>query len=668
MTRVGPFFLLLFLFSVTSAFFPTTICSAETSKAELDFPTLEQQLAASIDPDSDLQQARRRLADYYNQNDVEMVKGFGLILQEEVYSYWSATNTKKKNYALTLLVHLLANGAAIPGDTMTIALAVANNYIYSIADEPTRKQIKKDLINHFEYYKRIRSWQKTMNIRYDLARAPVIPKVYWAHRQRNLDLFSKISTLHLDQYLEFVDTIENLELMHDIITKNTLAQADSLIAIARNIEQFTEKNLLYRAKIDQHQNKLKRYPDDNNARQALLEYEKGEYTVDFMGQKRRWDLFYWLNYQVRLYKKFGYFKGDCVTETTFQMNLYKAAGIPAMANQERPVIKGGYSHNSPLFFNAFFNKWDSIQIPQQAHADYYLHFEKPIWHHLRYEKDGDKHKRTGREISSSYWQGEKASRNKIVSFRRRGYVEEDFEKLFLSDTTQQPGFILNSLSAPDRITDTDHDGILDEFEIGKNTDRNNADTDQEGVADLWEIEWSFNPADPSSRPQDDTIAIDGLAARESRSLKLVPVKDPANDALADSEVYDIASVAAKQLEKKIYIAIRFHNNIRTNSRDVHTLRVAAETGKEQQRMAFQWVRGKIYTYEITKKGWIKQECNQQDFSINTTEDTEMIIPLSYFTNYDILKIRYQATGLKRGKAKNNSDLSEDTTIYLKKSK
>lgn len=666
MTRVGPFSFLLFLLFLTSAFSPTLVCSGEISTADLEFPTLTQQLAASIDPDIDLRQARRHLADYYHQSDVEMAKGFDLILQDEVYSYWSATNKKQKNYALTLLVHLLANGASIPGDTMTIALAVANNYIYSIADEPTRKQIKQDLINHFAYYKRICAWQKTMNIRYDLAHVPVIAKVLWAHRQRNLDLFSKISTLHLDQYREFVDTIENLELMHEIITKNNLAQADSLIAIARNIEQFTEKNLLYRAKIDQHHKKLKSHPDDENARQALLEYEKGEYTVDFRGEKRRWDLFYWLNYQVKLYRKFGYFKGDCVTETTFQMNLYKAAGIPAMANQERPVLKGGYAHNSPLFFNPFFNKWDSIQVPQQAHADYYLHFEKPIWHHLRYEKDGDKHKRTGREISSAYWPGERASRNQIVSFRRRGYIEEDFERLFLSDTTQQPGFILNSRSAPERIMDTDRDGILDEFEVGKNTDPNNADTDRDGVADLWEVEWGFNPADRSSRPPDDTIAIDGLAARESRNLALKPVKDPANDALADSEVYDIASVAAKQLEDKIYIAVQFHNNIRTNARDVHTLRVAAETGKKQQRLAFQWVRGKIYTYEITSKGWIKQESNQQDFAINTIEDTEMIIPLSYFSNYDILKISYQATGLKGGKAKNNSDFSKDTTIYVKK--
>jgi hypothetical protein len=83
-------------------------------------------------------------------------------------------------------------------------------------------------------------------------------------------------------------------------------------------------------------------------------------------------------------------------------------------------------------------------------------------------------------------------------------------------------------------------------------------------------------------------------------------------------------------------------------------------------MAFQWVRGKVYAYEVTEKGWVKQECNQQDFTIKTVEDTELIIPLSYFTDHEDIKIRYQATGLWREKSKNDSDFSEYATLHLKK--
>lgn len=666
MMRPGPFFLCLFLCCIALGPYPSFASSSQSSKVDLDFPTLEQQLVASIDQDIPLEKARDSISGYYNQNDVEMVKGFSLILQEDVYSYWSAQNKGKKNYALTLLIHLLANGASIPGDTMTIALAIANNHIYSIGDGQTRKRIIQDLIKHFGYYKKILSWQKAMNIRYDLAAVPVIPKAYWAHRQRNLDLFREITTLHLDQYLEFIDTIENLEAMHDIVARNNLANAESLIGLAHNIEQFTEKNLQYRATINQHRDRLKKEPDNINSQQAVLEYEKGEYTIDFMGKKRRWDLFYWLNYQMKLHREFGYFRGDCVTETTFQMNLYKAAGIPAMSNQVRPVAKGGFSHNSPLFYNFFFNKWDSIQFPRKSDDDSYVHFEKPVWHHLIYEKDGRKSTRKGREVSSTYWQGEKASGHKIVHFRTRGFTEDHFEKIFLSDITQQPGFIFNKTSAPELIPDTDNDGILDEFESLFNTNPRSADTDEDGFADLWEIEWGYNPSSSSSRHREDMVAIDGLAYREIKALNLEIVKDPALDYKADSEIYDIATIAAKLLEGKIYLAVTYHNDIRKNSRDIHTVRVSTNKDRNSKQMAFQWVRGKVYAYEVTEKGWVKQECNQQDFTIKTVEDTELIIPLSYFTDHEDIKIRYQATGLWREKSKNDSDFSEYATLHLKK--
>jgi len=631
------------------------------------FSSLKQQLVSSIDADTDLDDARLAVLAYFNSYDAEMLKGFQLILQENVYAYWTASNKDKKNYALTLLVYLLENGAYLPSDTMSIALALANNYIYSIADDQTRALIKHDIIQHFGYYKKILAWQKNQHIKYDLSRVPVIPKVYWAYRQRSLDLFWKIDKLNVDLYNEFVDKVENLELMHDIVVNDQLTVADSLVALAHNIEQFTEKNLLYRAKIDQHRTKLKNNSDDRNARMAIAEFDRGEYTTHFMGRKRRWDLLYWLNYQVGIYKKNGYFKGDCVTETTFQMNLYKGAGIPSMANQVRPIVKGGYSHNSPMFYNAFFNKWDSIQRPRKGDAEYYVHFEKPVWHHLRYEKDGRAYKKKGRKIYSSYWPGEITGREQIIRFRERGYEEEHFEELFFSDITHQPGFIYNRRSAPDIISDADNDGIIDEFETWKNTDPLSADTDQDGFADLWEIEWGYDPADNSSHPEDDTLAVDGLSVRETRVWQLDPVKDISLDSKADSEIFDVASFASKLLDSKIYLAVTFHNDIRKNTRDVHTVLVSVETSSNvQHRMAFQWVRGKIYVYEITAKNWIKQESNQQSFSISTVNDTEMTIPLSYFSKGDILNFKYQATGKKGGKAKNNSDFSPAIIIELRK--
>lgn len=630
-----------------------------------NFSTIEQQLVSSFAQDSERERARKHLAVYYNEEDSEMRKGFALILQDDIYLKWQKKNKSKKNFALILLVHLLQEDAYLPGDTISMALAVANNYFYSIADEETKKQIRADLIKHFSYYKKILAWQQKTDLGYDLSLAPIIPKIYWASRQRNLDLLQNLKTININEYKEFVDTIENLEFMHELLITNKLADADSLMGLARNIEQFTEKNIVYRAQIEQHRNKLVKNPLDNNARQAIAEYDHGEYTINFMGKNRRWDLFYWLNYQMRLFREFGYFKGDCTTETTFQMNLYKAAGIPSLANQIRPVRRGDYTHNSPLYYNIFFKKWDTIQFPKEGETDYYVHFEKPIWHHLKYEMDGRKYKSEEREVHSAYWQGEMANWQKIVHFRKRGFTDEHFEQMFLSDITQQSGFIFNSTSAPTLILDSDNDGILDEFEFFYNTDQLSADTDQDGFADLWEIEFGYDPTSPSSIPPNDMIAIDGISFKEADIFQLDVIPDLSGDYTADSEIYDIASIAAQLFEDMIYVAVTYHNDIRKNARDIHTVRIDGKSQKELKRMAFQWVNGKIYVYEVTKTGWNKQESKQHDFSIQTVVDTELLIPLSYFSGFDAIDIKYQATGVKKKKSNNNSDATNRVTIDMK---
>lgn len=245
------------------------------------FSTIEQQLVSSFVQDSERERARKHLAVYYNEEDSEMRKGFAFILQDDIYLNWQKKDKSKKNFALILLIHLLQEDAYLPGDTISMALAVANNYFYSIADEETKKQIRADLIKHFSYYKKILAWQQKTDLAYDLSLAPIIPKIYWASRQRNLDLLQNLKTLHINEYKEFVDTIENLEFMHEILITNKLAAADSLMGLARNIEQFTEKNIVYRAQIEQHRNKLIKNPLDNNARQAIKEYDHGEYTINF---------------------------------------------------------------------------------------------------------------------------------------------------------------------------------------------------------------------------------------------------------------------------------------------------------------------------------------------------------------------------------------------------
>jgi hypothetical protein len=618
---------------------------------------LQRQVQASFADERQAERFISLLQTYYATGNPQMHKGLTLLLDDHYFDdgFWSIR--RKPNEGLRLLAHLLEQGAYVPGDSMSLALAIANGHLYALADEPTRQAIRADVVDHFAHYKRVLAWQKGMRVNYDLSRVPLIPQIYWAHRLRTLDLFRKIKVLRLSQYREFVDRIDNLAFMHELLERHALAEADSLQSIARNIEAFTGEHLLYRAKLAQHRKKLDSDPDNSNALQALKEYDEGKYTQLFQGKKRRWDLFYWLNHQVDIYRDNGYFRGDCVTETTFQMNLYRAAGIPAMANQVRPVSKSGYSHNSPLYYNPFFDKWDSIQYPPDRQARYYLHFEKPIWSHLRFDKDGPKRRTRGRQVFSSYWQAEEGSAAQLRALRKRGFEGERFEALFLSDETHKPGLILNALTAPAQLVDTDNDGILDGFEAGVHTDSRSPDTDGDGFADLLELEWGFNPVDAASRPPEDRPVIDGLSENEIRLFNIPQVSDPAGDYRADAQIHDIASLGVKRIGDSLYAAVSFHNDISGNSRDVHTLVISARGADGQQRKAVQWVNGKAHVYEIGKKEWLRQDASQQAFSLATVRDTEMMIPLSLFARPAELRVHYRSSGKLGNKFINRSDVS-----------
>jgi len=494
-----------------------------------EFPTFNYQLNTSIDPDINRNRSVRSLLIYTKTNRKEMIRAMEMVLQEDIYKNYHKISPSRQNYALTLLMFLLSNNCYIQGDSITFALALANNHLYSIADKTTQKQIKKDIIDHFKYYKKIIKWQKSLKIRYDLSSVSVVPKIFWADRKRHMDHLKKGDKLTLKHYLEFIDRIENLEFMHNLLKKNNLASGESLIEIAQSIEGYAKKNLVYRADIEVHRTRLRKKINIENQKAAIGEYKRGKYHVNHYGKKRRWDHIIWLNYQLNLFTKTGSFRGDCMTATTFQMALYRAAGIPAFANQVRTLTKRGYSHNSPIYYNPFFKTWNSIQSPSVKEKKYYNYFSKPIWHHMVYEKFGKKYKKNGKIIYSSYWQGEKTTPQKIIALRTKGIQERHFNRIFFSGTTQSPGFIFNNNTAPEKLIDRDNDGILDYFEKLKGTDPLKADSDSDGYSDLWEIEHNFNPLNPDSNPGMKDTSIDGLALKYIRDNNILTLTSPEGD-------------------------------------------------------------------------------------------------------------------------------------------
>ena len=56
-----------------------------------------------------------------------------------------------KNLCLELLLHLIHNDCYLEDDTISLALAFANNYLYYWGNNKTKEKIKTDIINHFFY-------------------------------------------------------------------------------------------------------------------------------------------------------------------------------------------------------------------------------------------------------------------------------------------------------------------------------------------------------------------------------------------------------------------------------------------------------------------------------------------------------------------------------------
>ena len=641
------------------SFGPLEIFAAKS--AEL-IPLLAAQIKKIQNPPFSKKDAIKELKKYIGKETPELTKGLQMILlpQED-------QNTIKQNYALELFLYLLTQKAYREDDPITIALALANNYLYSVADKEAKKAILRDSMAHYRYYLKILDWQKkVLSIKYELSKVPLIPKIYWAYRVRGMDRLKKGQALTLNHYQEFVDSIANLEKMHDMVKKLNLSQYESLVNLAQNLEFFARsgEQLEYRCDIDCVKNRLSKDPDDKNLQNALKEYERGEYETFYYGKKRRWDHFAWLNYQLKRYENQGKFRGDCVTITTIQSNLYKAAGIPSFSNQIYSINPKFYHHNSPYFYNPYFKRWNSVQGPVEDEKGYYNYFDIPIWHHYIYEKYGRNQKTLSwKEIQDNFWRGESASYQQVIHFRKRGFEDAHFEEFFLSMKTLEKGIIYNSKTAPAKLSDQDGDGILDDFESFYATNPGKADSDGDGISDLYEIEKGSEPLKASVRPSGE-VFLDGLSQFEVEKHKITLRTSPAGDAKANGQIFDVAFIGAKKIEDFVYVAVGFHNDITANKRDTHTLRI---TSVPDGRHYFVQIQdGRTNLYHFTEKNGKREleHSGRWNFPLGRLNQVEIQVPLKHFKDSKALIVYYQASGVLDGKGTNGADYSSPIRVAL----
>ncbi len=566
------------------------------------------------------------------------------------YTKYIHLNPKLTNYALHLLLFMMSKEAYIKDDPISISLALANNYLYSVANEETRREIKKDLIKHFNLYKKIVKWQENLKIKYKLKDVGVIPKIVWGYRLRYMDSSAYGKKLTLKMYKEFVNRVDFLEEIHDDAIKVGFENAESLALLAKKLEGYVKKNRLYRAARGTHWYRLRKNPKEKSSRRALWEIKKGKHIVKYLGVKRRWDKFPWMNYQWNRFKQCGKFRGDCVTTTTMQMAYYKMVGIPSFPNQVRSLRRGGFSHNSPIFYNAFFKRWVSIQKPRPRRRDkYFYHYmRKPIWHHKIYEMKGDYYEAKGRKVLSPYYPGETAKADQILTLRKIGIDDRHFERILFSHKTDKKGLIYHKGINSKKVIDQDHDGIIDDLEKLNEMNPNNPDTDNDGYADLWEIERGYNPKEADSPNEHSILALDGLSKLFVKKNKLPTVYSKKRGYKAKKEIFDVKTFSGKIVNNHLYLAVSYYNDISKNKQDIHAFKVVVKDKKGKKAYLIQLINNKalIYKYEAMDSYKFNKLYDVYDIQYNIVKDAEFLIPLkiNIFKDAQAIFINYYSSG------------------------
>ncbi|ETR67805.1 MAG: hypothetical protein OMM_11193, partial [Candidatus Magnetoglobus multicellularis str. Araruama] len=559
-----------------------------------------------------------------------------------------------KNHALMLFMYLLYKNKYIQGDIMTVAMAIADNFIHAISNEKTMRAIERDICKHFDFYEKVTSWQQSEGLNFKLKDTNLIPKIFWADRcgkyfyyVSDVTDFSQLESLTLPVYNEFVDGIDTMYALFDIIKNNDLYDPAINFSIAK-IESFVALNHIYRSTMENLTGFNEKWPGSFNQilQDAIIDYQNGGYYTYYFGKTRKWDGFMWLNYQTDLLIKTGNIKGDCGTNTCANMGLYKAAGIPPLSIQRTSLYHFGFTHNYSGYYDILRKRWYSYQKMPRGDVDLQIYFHKYFPHHWFINAEISY---TEELTYSSLYQGETVKIIRAENFLSQGIDPDHFESIVVSDKTHIPGFIFNDNTAPLIISDKDKDGLSDSHELDLSTNPNNWDSDSDLLSDTWEI---LNGYDPNSIdiPENIIIAPDGFVDDITNQNNYFHNTDQLNDSKVDTNIFDISDCYAVISEDKLHVGIQFNNDI-SESRSVSS-ELWIYTGIETQ--VWYWLfcgsqfSGGTYDssfcsmMKLVQDKWINIS-TENDIYYTIAKDAEFQIPLKYFDNPDSISIKYGIT-------------------------
>ncbi|MBP7735328.1 MAG: hypothetical protein KA369_05075 [Spirochaetes bacterium] len=591
------------------------------------FPALEAQAAANLPQGMDAARARELLGSWYDGGNSELVRGMEMVLAGE----------GETNHALALLLHLLDRDCYERGETMTAALALANNHLYALVTPAIREEIKKDIVKHYRFYRKIIAWQKkSLELPYDLSRVPLVAQIYWADRRAYPpeDITYPVRTL--SDYHEYVDSIETLEFFHNTAVERKLYLGESVTKIGRNVAQFVHKSKaadglsqhLYNPDEKTAGKIIGRMPQDPGPRTGLEWFQ-----LRYMGIQRNICDFIWTNYQRQLLERTGHSVGLCEVSSLIEMAAFKGMGIPAglmvrFPPKERPFP----GHVFAMYYDPFLKKWKNLEMIRSWDKPLLteLVIHKPVWHH--------------RVKDLQVKVTEKAPANRFFKVLDFGIPNGLIEKVFMTNRPSWNDTLFSRAMLPDDPRDRDGDGIPDFEEKILGTDPSRPDSAGDGVSDLWKLNHGYDPGTPITQGSLDSPPMDGLGGAFSgeRKMTTVTVKRAVSPR---EDVPEINTMSAARLGDNVYVHVTFHNDIRKCKRKDNYIWFGIEGG-----------RGRVKGFDLVVDGnGIGQNNNvraqepdgYRDLRGISITDVELMVPVRYLDGASSVKIVF-FTALERG--------------------
>lgn len=595
------------------------------------FPGLEREIAANLEEGMDRAAIISRLKEYLDPDDPEMARGMSMVLAADT------DRAAEPNYALRLLFHLLNEKCYAPGDTMALALALVNNRLYSSVNDGIRREIRKDIVRHHALYRKIVAWQKKLEIKIDLSRMPLIPKMYWADRAVYPPEGITYPVRTIDDYREYVDTIETLEYFHELADKHRLYEGGSVNTIASNVLTFINKKDrngfdrdFYGPTPEQVRPFIDRIPHDPG-----YDTVNDKNQIMYRGAWRNINGFIYLNYQRKLYQGLGRFIGLCEVFSLTQMAMFKAMGMPSglmIRNSPKDVYAG---HVFAMYYDPFRRRWNNLEIIKSGKkaAEIGLVINKPVWHHRV------------RDLKGLVGEKEKAPR--FFRLLDLGIQEKHLDKIFFINREEIAGTIFSREALPDELIDSDGDTMYDFEERLNGLDPSRADTARDGVSDLWKLEHGLDPKTPIAAQE--VPPVDGLAGGYADGGKLQSASYvPYSGKKQYDEIQDARTLAAARFGDAVYVSVSFHNDISKNRKRTHRLTFNLLEGKGNYD-SFELLIDSNNPRPASQKNREKSPDGFKDVRGWAISDVEFSVPARYLDGAGAVKIRYRGFVRKDGK-------------------